>query len=85
MPVEMPDTKVTASPPKPRPETSIKQKPDNPPDSVRTSISFCVTSFGDLYLEGLIHGGAYFRNFTVTAINNIRRTRIQARIKNISI
>ena len=26
---------------------------------------FCVTSLGDLYLEGLIHGGAYFRNFTV--------------------
>ena len=26
---------------------------------------FCVTSFGSLYLEGLIHGGAYFRNFTV--------------------
>ena len=21
--------------------------------------------FGELYLEGLIHGGAYFRNFTV--------------------
>ena len=26
---------------------------------------FSVTSFGGLYLEGLIHGGAYFRNFTV--------------------
>ena len=26
---------------------------------------FCVTSLGALYLEGLIHGGAYFRNFTV--------------------
>ena len=26
---------------------------------------FRVTSFGGLYLEGLIHGGAYFRNFTV--------------------
>ena len=26
---------------------------------------FCVTSFGGLYFEGLIHGGAYFRNFTV--------------------
>jgi len=25
----------------------------------------CVTSLGGLYLEGLIHGGAYFRNFTV--------------------
>ena len=26
---------------------------------------FCVTSLGGLYLEELIHGGAYFRNFTV--------------------
>ena len=26
---------------------------------------FCVTSLGGLYLEGLIHGGAYFPNFTV--------------------
>ena len=26
---------------------------------------FCVTSLEGLYLEGLIHGGAYFRNFTV--------------------
>ena len=26
---------------------------------------FCVTSLGGLYLEGLIHGRAYFRNFTV--------------------
>ena len=26
---------------------------------------FCVTNLGGLYLEGLIHGGAYFRNFTV--------------------
>ena len=26
---------------------------------------FCVTGLGDLYLEGLIRGGAYFRNFTV--------------------
>ena len=26
---------------------------------------FCVTSLGGLYLEGLIHGGAHFRNFTV--------------------
>ena len=25
---------------------------------------FCVTSLGGLYLDGLIHGGAYFRNFT---------------------
>ena len=27
---------------------------------------FCVTRLGGLYLEGLIHGGAYFRNFTVS-------------------
>ena len=26
---------------------------------------FFFTSLGGLYLEGLIHGGAYFRNFTV--------------------
>ena len=26
---------------------------------------FCVTSLGGLYFEALIHGGAYFRNFTV--------------------
>ena len=26
---------------------------------------FCVTSLEGLYLQGLIHGGAYFRNFTV--------------------
>ena len=26
---------------------------------------FCITGLGGLYLEGLIHGGAYFRNFTV--------------------
>ena len=26
---------------------------------------FCVTGLGGLYLEGLIHGGAYFQNFTV--------------------
>ena len=26
---------------------------------------FCVKSLGGLYLEGLIHGGAYFRIFTV--------------------
>ena len=30
---------------------------------------FCVTISGGSYLEGLIHGGAYFRNFTVTALN----------------
>ena len=26
---------------------------------------FCVTGLGGLYLDGLINGGAYFRNFTV--------------------
>ena len=26
---------------------------------------FCVTGLGGLCLEGLIHGGAHFRNFTV--------------------
>ena len=26
---------------------------------------FCVTGLGGLYLAGLIHRGAYFRNFTV--------------------
>ena len=26
---------------------------------------FCVTGLGGLYLKGLIHGGDYFRNFTV--------------------
>ena len=26
---------------------------------------FCVTGLGGLYLVGLIHGGAFFRNFTV--------------------
>ena len=26
---------------------------------------FCITVLRGLYLEGLIHGGAYFRNFTV--------------------
>ena len=27
---------------------------------------FCVTGLRGFYLEGLMHGGAYFRNFTVT-------------------
>ena len=26
---------------------------------------FCITSLGGLYLEGLIHRGAYFQNVTV--------------------
>ena len=29
---------------------------------------FCVTALGRLYLEGLIHGGAHFRNFTVCSV-----------------
>ena len=29
---------------------------------------FCITGLGGLYLEGLIHGGAYFRNFTVSTL-----------------
>ena len=29
---------------------------------------FCVTGLGGLCLEGLIHGGAYFRNFMVVSI-----------------
>ena len=33
--------------------------------------NFCVTSLGSLYLEGLRHGGAYFRNFTVFLISNM--------------
>ena len=33
---------------------------------------FCVTDLGGLYLEGLIHGGAYFRNFTVTEQSSLK-------------
>jgi len=29
---------------------------------------FCVSDLGGLYTEGLIHGGAYFFNFTVNGI-----------------
>ena len=29
---------------------------------------FCVTGLGSLYLEGLLHGGAYFWNFTVFSL-----------------
>jgi len=28
---------------------------------------FCVSDLGGFYMEGIIHGGAYFRNFTVYA------------------
>ena len=31
---------------------------------------FCVTGLGGLYLEGLIHRGAYFRNFTVVYVSS---------------
>ena len=34
---------------------------------------FWVTSLGGLYLEGLIHGGAYFRNFTVPLLHTLFR------------
>ena len=30
---------------------------------------FNVTGLGCLYLKGLIHGGAYFRNFTVCCVS----------------
>ena len=33
---------------------------------------FCVTGFKGLYLEGLIHGGAYFRNITVCSFTLYR-------------
>ena len=29
------------------------------------TVGFLRYRFGGLYLEGLVHGGAYFRNFTV--------------------
>ena len=31
---------------------------------------FCVTGLGGLYLERFIHGGAYFRNFTVCELRS---------------
>ena len=34
----------------------------------------CVTRLGGLYLEGLIHGGAYFRNFTVLEKGRVQRS-----------
>ena len=34
---------------------------------------FCVTGLGGLYLEGLIHGRAYFRNFTVPYVREYPR------------
>ena len=38
-------------------------------DSTDGRTVFCVTSLGGLYLKGLIHEGAYFRNFTVLLIH----------------
>ena len=35
---------------------------------------FRVISLGGLYLEGLIHGGAYFRNFTVDYDKEIKQS-----------
>ena len=32
---------------------------------------FCVTGLGGLYLERHIHGGAYFRNFTVPFLSSL--------------
>ena len=34
---------------------------------------FCVTGLGGLYLERLIHGGAYFRNFTLCCLCKLIR------------
>ena len=42
IPVEMPSTKATASPPKPEPETPVKQKADNPSESNKTSRTRCI-------------------------------------------
>ena len=33
---------------------------------------FLCYRFGGLYLEGLIHGGAYFRNFTLLSIVSLK-------------
>ena len=40
-----------------------------------TTEEFCVMSLGGLYLEGLIHGGAYFQNFTgnMTLDSDVRK------------
>ena len=37
MPVEISNTKAMASPPKPKPETPMKQQADNPSDNVQAS------------------------------------------------
>ena len=38
---------------------------------------FCVTILGGLYLEGLIRGGAYFRNFTVCVHMHESKTKFE--------
>ena len=38
---------------------------------------FCVTSLGGLNLEGLIHGGAYFRDFTVVLYISLSMKKIE--------
>ena len=40
---------------------------------------FCVTGLEGLYLEGPIHGGAYFRNFSVSFTGRVRGTRSSSR------
>ena len=42
---------------------------------------FCVTILGGLYLEGLIHGGAYFRNFTVAFSKDCTQRLLSVRIQ----
>ena len=37
----------------------------SPPGDLYSEGFFCVTILGGLYLEGLIHAGAYFWNFMV--------------------
>ena len=37
---------------------------------------FCVKILGGLYLEGLIQGGAYFRNFTVLLCQRLKFWRL---------
>ena len=50
-----------------------------PPDGAYIWRGDLTEGFLRYEFRGPILGGAYFRNFRVTAINNIRTTRIQAR------
>ena len=43
----------------------IRRLISHPGIGTRITRGFCVTILGGLYLERLIHGGAYFQNFTV--------------------